>query len=238
MNVKNVMYEMKREFIYTLAVIAVAFAVWGILVKSEKEFNIMVFDAVVMNGIFFGSLIRTQLEEHMNFAFCRKSILKKQMILSLAKAICLSLARTAIQVVFYDAFVEMFMEDTDHTLSMYHKVPIFELFAVNVMVFMILYMITVVLATSSRKILSQQPSDTPQLKLRAADEKKLNLIVKIIIFVAALIVLVALEMGVMAYYWFQMLYQPIYRLLMTLGIAALLAVVCYIAKHRYSPRYI
>lgn len=238
MNVKNVMYEMKREFIYTLAVIAVAFAVWGILVKSEKEFNIMVFDAVVMNGIFFSSLIRTQLEEHMNFAFCRKSILKKQMILSLAKAICLSLARTAIQVVFYDAFVEMFMEDTDHTLSMYHKVPIFELFAVNVMVFMILYMITVVLATSSRKILSQKPSNTPKLRLRAADEKKLNLIVKIIIYASAFIVLIALEMGIIAYYWFQMLYQPIYRLLITLGIAALLAVICYIAKRRYSPSYI
>lgn len=238
MNVKNIMYEMKRELIYTLIVIAIAFAVWGIVVKSENEFNIMAFDVIMMNGIFFGSLIRAQLEEHMNFAFCRKSILKKQLILSLAKAVCLSIARTCIQVVFYNDFVEMFMEDTDHTLSMYHRVPMLELFVVNVMVFMILYMITVILATSCRKLLSQQPSNTPQLRLRATDEKKFNIIVKAIIYVAALIALVAVEMGVLAYYWFQMLYQPVYRVLITLGIAVLLAVMCYIAKRRYSPSYI
>lgn len=238
MNVKNIMYEMKREFIYTLIVIAIAFAVLGIVVKYENEFNIMAFDVIIMNGIFFRGLIRVQLEEHMNFAFCRKSILKKQLILSLAKAICLSIARTYIQVAFYNDFVKMFMEDTNHTLSMYHRVPMLELFVVNVMIFMILYMITVILATSCRKLLAQEPSNTPQLKLRATDEKKFNIAVKAIIYVTALIALVAVEMGVVGYYWLQMLYQPVYRLIITLGIAALLAVMCYIAKHRYSPRYI
>ncbi len=238
MNVKNLMYEMKRNIIYTLTIIGIYFVIFIAVTKLEKEFNIILFDMLMINGVFFGSLIQVQLEEHMNFGFCRKSILKNQLILGLTNAVCISLVKTYIQVAFYNDFVQMFMEGTDHTLSMYHRVPAIELFIVNVMIFMILYMVTIILATSCRKILSHQPSNTPQLRFRADNEKKLNIILKTIIFLVAIIVVVTVTMGISAYYWFQMLYQPVYRLLAALGIAAVLAGMCYIAKRRYSPRYI
>lgn len=237
MSVKNIMYEIKMDIIYILIVIAITFAVWGILIKFGNDLNIMLFDVIMMNGIFFGRVIHGQIEQHMNFAFCRKSILKKQLILSVVKSVLLSIVRTCIQIIFYDNFVEMFMEDTDHTLSMYHRVPVVELFVGNFMVFMILYIVNVILATSNRFV-SQQIADTPQLRWRTANKKKLNIILKAIIFVAAIILLVAVEFGVVAYYWFQMIYPFAYRLLISLGIAALLAAICYLAKRRYSPNYI
>ena len=162
----------------------------------------------------------------------------------------LGLIRAVIQTVFYNDYVAVFMEGTNHTIDMYHKVAFPELLLGNIVIFMAFNMMGVlgpITGFKSPYFGCKAETASPQLKLRIANRKhtsdsKINsavrLLLKIIGYILMFAILVAVELSAIMFYWFQMLYAFPYRIAIVFGIFAVFVIMCLAGRHFYKPKYV
>lgn len=240
---KTLCHVLKKESITMCFVIIFVIVMWQIISFFRMGDNgaVMTADLIMFNSIFYVCFPAIAMSQYMNFGFSRKRFFHNQMILCLMRSSMLAIARTAIQVICYDDYVVMFMEDTDHTISMYHIVPIFELFISNVIIFMILYIICHLISMVNSKVLWFEVFDTPQAKYRmtlAKQKSRVKRYAQNVLIIIGFVAVIMVEIAIVMFYWFEMLYPLIYRIGILAAMAAVLAVLYAIGRYLYRPKYI
>lgn len=240
---KTLRYMLKKESIITCFVIVFVIVMWQIIsfFRIGDSGTVMTADLIMFNSIFYVCFPTITISQYMNFGFSRKRFFNNQMILCLMRSVMLAIVRTAIQISYYDDYVVMFMEDTDHTISMYHTVPIFELFISNVIIFMILYMICHLISIINSKVLWFEYAETPQAKYRfalAKQKSRIKKYAKKVLILVGFVAVIAGEIGVMMFYWFEMLYPLIYRIGIIAAMCVILAGLYAVGRYLYRPKYI
>lgn len=184
-----------------------------------------------------------KLGEYTTLGFCRRKFYHEQVILCLLRAMLLSLFFSIYEFINYNHLVNYFIKDTTDSPSMYHPIPLMELFLTNMCIFALLYLIYLVNISHTISIIFINKSEkTLQLQLRKQMKKQkykwfyrlLTGVVKCISFV----LLVGYLVGFQLYYQIQMQSSLSTRMIV-LGIFAGLCVVVYLdGRWRFRPKYV
>lgn len=248
---RYLLYRIKKELTLTVIVTAVVLVVWIalFLFMSEDVFT-LAFDMLVFNIIALAVRPMDGLGFYTNFAYSRKRFYKSQIIIVLIQSFVLGLIRTAIQYVFYNDYVAVFMKGTEHTIEMYHRVAFPELLLTNMAIFMVFNMLNVLGPITGLKFLYfgyKEDGASPQLKLRVANCKlakggMINGIVRWLLkplsYILMLAILVVVELSAIMLYWFQMLYAFPYRIAIVFGILVVFMIMYLVGKSLYKPKFV
>ncbi len=243
-------YRIKKELPFTLLFMAILMGIWAVcrFFLKREEFS-MVFDVMIFNMVLLAYKPSDMFGQYMSLGYSRKKFYKSQIVMTLIHSMIFAAFRTIIQYAFYDEYVKMFMEDTDHTADMYHRVSIPELFVTNVLVFLVFLMIGVLSVAIGIKgmNMAQKADVTLQLKYRMSNRnnkykgtlgKVVKMFIKPLGFICALALLVVIELSAVMYYWFQMIYEPVYRIGIMTGIFIVFGIMYLVGKCLYKPKFV
>lgn len=245
-------YRIKTEALTTfLFALLYVFFMAVINIFMTTDGFIVMTDIMLFNMILFSYSPQEELGMYMEFGFSRSRYFKEQIILTVVRSCVMAAVRTAIQVLFYDSYVIEFMEDTDHTISMYNRPNAIELFICNIIIFMVVYMLIHILTAMGKNsvigsVAGDKKGATLQIKYRnickeakcGNIKRKLVKLMTPLKFIATVIFVVIIELSIFALYWFQMLHSFVYRFAIMVGIFALFMILFFIGKYLYKPKFV
>lgn len=239
MNKALVRYEIKDSMVTIVALLFYALSVSVIFFIFDKKISVPVIDTMVVAFSFCTVSIaeRANANGHQCFGYSRKSEFKVKLIVLSLQGAVLAVLRTAAQILCYDQYVQFFIGDMDETASMYHMPFIPLVLLVNLLIFETAELLNIIARTS----IYNTPKDmyTLVMKERAArvSGKKLTTI-RIVCFIALILVMIPFIMLCVMTYSVQAKDETVAEVLIIAGFIIVDIIMYFIAKKRYSPKYI
>ncbi len=239
MNKALVRYEIKDSMVTLVALLFYALSVSVIFFIFDKKISVPVIDTMVVAFSFCTVSIaeRANANGHQYFGYSRKSEFKVKLIVLSLQGAVLAVLRTAAQILCYDQYIQFFIEDTYETANMYHMPFIPLVLLVNLLIFETAELANIIIRTS----IYNTPKDmyTLVMRERAArvSGKKLT-ILKIVCFIVLILVMIPFITLCVIAYSVQAQDETAAEILIIAGFIIVDIVMYFIAKKRYSPRYI
>lgn len=239
MNKALLKYEMKDSLFVFVPMVIYGVVLGGMFWILDGNLSIPNLDAMIMalfafsNGI-FGQI--SSVNGHRCFGYSRKIQFWNGFLAGAAVAVLMSFIRTVVSMLAYDAYVQFFIEDTEKTQKIYHMPFIPVVFIANLLLFEFLMLLKLIAKTTV--ICSTKSAYTIVMQERAARLGKKCTAVKIGCFILSM---VALGFFVILYMWmYNILCQDEIFLQVALIMGFLIAdiILYFVAKKRYSPKYI
>ncbi len=239
MNKALLKYEMKDKFFIFVALLIYGAVLGGMFWILDKELIISKLDAAVMALFVFGNSDMMQISSingHRCFGYSRRIQFRNSFFAGSAVAAFMAFIQTVVLIFTYDEYIQFFIEDTEKNTEIYHMPFIPEAFIVNLLLLEFVMLLKLIAKTTV--IYSTKNAYTIVMQERAARLGKKCTAVKIGCFILSL---VALGFFVILYMWmYNILCQDEIFLQVALIMGLLIAdiILYFVAKKRYSPKYI
>lgn len=239
MNKALLKYEMKDNLFIFVALFIYGAVLGGMFWILDKELIIPKLDAMVMALLAFGNSNIMQISSisgHGCFGYSRRIQFRNGFFADSAVAVFMAFIRTVVFILTYDEYIQFFIEDTEKTTETYHMPFIPAVLIVNLLLFEFVMLLKLIAKTTV--ICSTKNAYTIVMQERAARLGKKCTAVKIGCFILSL---VALGFFVILYMWmYNILCQDEIFLQVALILGFLIAdiILYFVAKKRYSPKYI
>lgn len=240
MNKELVKYEIKDNIIGLFSGSIGGVIIGCLFCILDKEFIMSNLDAMIMVFIFFcnnfGLIQISSVKGHRCFGYSRKIQFRSRLFSGVVIVAFMTLIRTAFLILAYDEYIRIFIEDTEKTAEMYHMPFIPEVLIANFLIFEFIMLVRLILETTV--LYSTKNNYTIVMQERAARLGKKRMAAKIVFFILAM---AALGFFVIPYVWmYDILCQNDVSLHSALILGFLIAdiILLFIAKKRYSPKYI
>ncbi|MBD5096346.1 MAG: hypothetical protein HDT40_04930 [Lachnospiraceae bacterium] len=239
MNKELVKYEIKENIISLfMPCIFYGLVVGCMLWILDREILIVTLDAVIVAFVFFDNSFGkiSSVKGHRCFGYSRKIQFRNSFFSGMVVAGFMTFIRTVFFIFAYDEYIRFFIEDTENTAEMYHMPFIPEVLIANFLIFGFIMLVRMILATTV--LYSTKNDYTIVMQERAAKLGKKCMAVKVCFFIFAVVVL---TLFVILYMWMcEILCQNdvILHLVFILGFLIADIIMYFIAKKRYSPKYI
>lgn len=239
MNKELVKYEIKDNIISLFVPCIFYGLVLGCMFWIlEKEITISYLDTMIVAYVFFfsNSMKISSVKGHRCFGYSRKIQFRNKFFSGVVGAVFMTFIRTVVLIVAYDEYIRIFIEDTEKTAEMYRMPFIPEVLIANFLIFGFIMLVRMILETTV--LYSTKDNYTIVMQERAAKLGKKCTAVKVGFFILAIVALIPF---VILYMWMcEMLCQNDGFLHSVFIFGFLIAdiILYFIAKKRYSPKYI
>lgn len=184
--------------------------------------------------------------EYITFGFCRNRFYREQTAVCGIRAAVLSLPCSVVQYLHYDSYVRYFIEDTNKTAALYHRISLGEIFLADMLYFFLINLVLLLLSTLVVDLEWFLPFGhryrSPQLTYRAriaAEHKRwFRGGWKSVIKLGIWIILIASAVGFISYHNVQMTAGLPVRLGCMAGVAAISVFLYLVGKKRFVPKFI
>lgn len=238
MNKALLRYEIKDSLLNFVSLFWYG-AVLGVLFWIlDKEFTVPNLDAMCMTYFFFvGNMMQiASINGHRCFGYSRRIQFRNSFFAGTVAAAFLTLIRTVILLLAYDNYIQFFIKDAGETADMYHTPFVSEVLFVNLLLFEFIMLVKLIAKTTV--IYSTKNAYTVVMQERAAKLGKKCTAVKVGCFILAIAVLVPFVMLYIGMYAILCQDNGLYHAALILGFLIADIILYFIAKKRYSPKYI
>lgn len=239
MNKALLKYEIKDNIISSfLPCIFYDLVVGCMLWILDREILIVTLDAVIVTFVFFDNSFGkiSSVKGHSCFGYSRKIQFRNSFFSGVVAATFMTFIRTVVLIVAYDEYIRSFIEDTEETAEMYHMPFIPEVLIANFLIFGLIMLVRMILKTTV--VFSTKNDYTIVMQERAARLGKKCTAVKVGFFILAMVALVFFIIVYMLMYDILCQNDVFRHLALVLGLLIADIILYFIAKKRYSPKYI
>lgn len=232
--------DMANLFFYMLFIVFIAGILYGLLTPDVSGLDIYFFIAIA----FSGGTIQSGGESdfYLYFIPCRKKLFKYQSVLVLFRAAVVAVIYTGIRYAFYPQYVASYLEDSEKTIAMYHRIPVIELFIFHWLCFVLLFFYFLISNTMIYSLVSMSVEKTAIVQERRMKRKQKNRVYQMAVrtgmVVFEFILLVAAGVTMMGIYDSLLTHEFSWRCQCILVVLVMDFILYGIAKHRYSPKYL
>lgn len=204
----------------------------------DKEITISYLDTMIVVYVFFfrSSMQISSVKGHRCFGYSRKIQFRNRFFSGVVVAVFITFIRTVVLIAAYDEYIRLIIKDTEKTAEMYRMPFIPEVLIANFLIFELIMLVRMILDTTV--LYSTKDNYTIVMQERAAKLGKKCTAVKVGFFILAIVELVPF---VALYMWMcEMLCRDDVFLhsVFILGLLSADIILYFIAKKRYSPKYI
>lgn len=242
---KTVFYKMLKTDMLNMLLFCIGFSFFAGIITAAIGDELIAFESYFAIVIIFsngGLQSYGAKNRYFNFAYSRKRFFKYQSILVLFRAALIATIHTAIRLVCYDSYVNGFIEETEYTIDMYQPVPVVELWVFHWFVYIAFFLYLLVSSTALVSVVSMPENDTPVIQERKANRKAKSRLYRFFTYIGIggleFIGLVAVTVGMIYIYEALLTHEFAWRLSAMAVVLAADVVLYFIAKYRFSPKYI
>lgn len=238
MNKALLKYEIKDNFFIFVSLFGYG-AVAGVLFRIlDEEFMVPNLDVMSMVYIFcVGNMMQiASINGHRSFGYSRRIQFKNRFFAGIVVAAFLALIRTVILLLAYDNYIQYFIKDAGETAEMYHMPFVPEVLIVNLLLFEFIMLVKLIAKTTV--IYSTKNDYTVVMQERAERLGKKCTAVKVGFFILAIVALVPFVMLYIEMYGMLCQDNGLYHVALIFGFLIADIILYFVAKKRYSPKYI